>query len=128
LATATSYFCPHWKISPDGRPGPSADHTPLGWAKGEEEMIGHPTKAYINFDAPAALRKWPSLRGERRTEGTSSYLIVYDTLDVCIRMFAAKPPSLRHLYEIQTLPQPPLISSVLTGDHVVELARLRDFL
>jgi hypothetical protein len=35
---------------------------------------------------------------------------------------------MRHLYEIHTSPQPPLVNAVLSGEHVVELARLRDFL
>jgi hypothetical protein len=39
-----------------------------------------------------------------------------------------KPPHTRHLYEIQTLPQPPLVDPVVSGDAVVELARLQDFL
>ena len=38
---------------------------------------GHPppggSEAPINFDAPAVLRKWPSLRNERRTEGTGPF-------------------------------------------------------
>jgi hypothetical protein len=36
----------------------------------------------------------------------------------------AKPASLRHLYEIHTSPQPPLVSPVLSGEYLVELARL----
>jgi len=40
----------------------------------------------------------------------------------------AKPTSMRHLYEIHTAPQPPLVSTVLSGEHIIELARLRDFL
>ena len=86
------------------------------------------TEAHVNFDAPAVLRKWPSLRNERRTEGTGPYLLVNGTLDECLRELMAKPASMRHLYEIHTSPQPPLVSSVLSGEHVVELARLRDFL
>jgi hypothetical protein len=86
------------------------------------------TEARVNFDAPAVLRKWPSLRNERRTEGTGPYLLVDGTLDKCIREFIAKPVSMRHLYEIHTSPQPPLVSAVLSGDHIIELARLRDFL
>jgi hypothetical protein len=82
----------------------------------------------VDFDAPAILRKWPSLNNERRTEDAGSYLVVDGTLDECIREFMAKPASMRHLYEIHTSPQPPLVSSVLFGDHIVELARLRDFL
>jgi hypothetical protein len=86
------------------------------------------TRAHVNFDATAVLRKWPSLRNERRTEGTGPYLLVDGTLDECIREFMAKPTALRHLYEIHTAPQPPLGSAVMSGEHIVELARLRDFL
>jgi hypothetical protein len=86
------------------------------------------TEPQVNFDAPAILRKWPSLDNERRPEDARPYLIIDGTLDECIRELMAKPASMRHLYEIHTSPQPPLVSSVLFGDHVVELARLRDFL
>lgn len=86
------------------------------------------TEVHVNFDAPAVLRKWPSLHNARRTEGTGPYMLVDGTLDECIRQFIAKPVSVRHLYEIHTSPQPPLVSSVLSGEHIVELARLRDFL
>ena len=84
--------------------------------------------AYLNFDAPAVLRKWPSLGNERRTEGTGPYLLIDGTLDKCLREFIAKPKATRHLYEILTAPQQPLVSAVLSGEHIVELARLRDFL
>jgi hypothetical protein len=80
--------------------------------------------AHINFDAPAVLRKWPSLHRERRTEGAAPYRLVDGTLDECIRVLMAKPASLRHLYEIHTSPQPPLVSPVLSGEYLVELARL----
>ena len=86
------------------------------------------TKAHVNFDAPAILRKWPSRNNQRCTEGTGPYLLVDGTLDECIREFMVKPASIRHLYEIHTSPQPPLVNAVLSGEHVVELARLRDFL
>jgi hypothetical protein len=82
----------------------------------------------IDFDAPAILRKWPSLNNERRTEGTSPYLVVDGTLNECIRSFMAKPVSMRHLYEIHTLPQPPLVQAVLSEEIVAELVRLKDFL
>ena len=85
-------------------------------------------KAHVNFDAPAILRKWPSRNNQRCTGGTRPYLLVDGTLDECIREFMAKPASMRHLYEIHTSPQPPLVNAVLSGEHVVELARLRDFL
>ena len=86
------------------------------------------SEAHVNFDAPAVLRKWPSLRNERLTESTGPYLLVDGTLDECIREFMAKPAPQRHLYEIQTAPQPPLVDAVLSGEQIVELARLRDFL
>jgi hypothetical protein len=82
----------------------------------------------LKFDVPAVLRKWPSLENRRRTDGTGPYLVVDATLDECIREFMAKPASMRHLYEIHTAPQPPLVSAVLSGEIVAELARLRDFL
>ena len=50
------------------------------------------------------------------------------TLGECIQEFMAKPALARHLYEIRTAPQPPLVSAVLPGEIVAELARLRDFL
>jgi hypothetical protein len=86
------------------------------------------TDAHVNFELPATLRKWPSLNNERVKESTSAYLVFEGTLDECVREFMAKPESSRHLYEIHTAPQPPLITEVLIGEHVVELARLRDFL
>jgi len=82
----------------------------------------------LKFDVPAVLRKWPSLENRRRTDGTGPYLVVDATLDECIRELMAKPASMRHLYEIHTAPQAPLVSAVLSGELVTELARLRDFL
>jgi hypothetical protein len=91
-------------------------------------MSTNPAEPRINFEAPAVLRKWPSLRGERRTEGTLPYLLVEGTLDECVRALMAKPASVRHLYEIHTSPQSPfLVSPVLSGKRVLELALLQDF-
>jgi hypothetical protein len=39
-----------------------------------------------------------------------------------------RPEDQRHLYEIHAAPQSDLVSAVLSPDHVVEMARLRDFL
>jgi len=83
---------------------------------------------HINFDAPAVLRKWPSLNNQRRTDGIGPYLLIDGTLDECIRALMAKPASHRHLYEIYTSPQQPLVADVLSGEMVAELARLREFL
>jgi hypothetical protein len=82
----------------------------------------------INFNAPATFRKWPSLNGQRRIESAGPYLLVDGTLDECIRQFSARPPAVRHLYEIHTSPQPPLVDAVLSGEIVAQLAHLRDFL
>jgi hypothetical protein len=84
----------------------------------------------INFDAPATLRKWPSLKGERiaAADGARPYLIVDGTLGNCVEQFMAKPASQHHLYEIHTAPQGELVSAVLTARLIAEIARLRDFL
>jgi hypothetical protein len=84
----------------------------------------------INFGAPACLRKWPSLNSGRLTEThyPGTYLLIDGTLDDCIQQFTAKPASQQHLYEIHTAPQQPLVSAILTAEHIVELARLREFL
>jgi hypothetical protein len=81
----------------------------------------------IDFNALATLRKWPSLKNQRVPEAVP-YPIVEDSLDLCIREFVSKPASQHHLYEINTKPQPPLVTAVLQAEHVLELARLRDFL
>ena len=84
----------------------------------------------INFDAPATLRKWPSLNNERvnASLGARPYLIIDGTLDECIRKFMAMPVGQHHLYEIHTVAQSDFVSAVLSAEHIVELARLRDFL
>jgi hypothetical protein len=85
---------------------------------------------HIDFNAPAILRKWPSLNNERISAslGARPYLVVEGSLDECIRQFQAKPANQRHLYEIHTAPQTDLVSAVLSAEHVIEIARLRDFL
>ncbi|HEV7408592.1 MAG TPA: hypothetical protein VGO01_08910 [Bradyrhizobium sp.] len=88
------------------------------------------TGIHIDFNAPAILRKWPSLNNERISAalGARPYLVVEGSLDECIRQFLAKPASQRRLYEIHTAPQTDLVSTVLSAEHIVEIARLRDFL
>jgi hypothetical protein len=83
----------------------------------------------VDFEAPAELRKWISLRNERVSGvANSPYLVVAGTLSECITRFVEKPVSQHHLYEIYTKAPPPLVTNVLQGDHIIELARLRDFL
>jgi hypothetical protein len=82
----------------------------------------------INFDLPAALRKWPSRAKERAPSSiyASPYLLFEGTLDECIQQFMSKPASQHHLYEIHTAPQSDLVRAVVSAEHIVELARLRD--
>ena len=88
------------------------------------------TGVQINFDAPAVLRKWPSVNNERVSAslGARPYLIINGTLDECIRKFMTMPINQHHLYEMHTAPQSDLVRAVLSADHIIELARLRDFL
>jgi hypothetical protein len=83
--------------------------------------------AQIKFDALATVRKWPSLGNARRTD-REPYLVHESTLEECLRFVMAKPQPTRDLYDIRTAPQPPLITELLSGEHLVELARLREFL
>ena len=87
------------------------------------------TDVQIDFDAPAALRRWPSLKNERVSAslGARPYLVADGTLDECIRQLMSKAAAQHHLYEIHTAPQGELISAVLSAEHIFELARLRDF-
>jgi hypothetical protein len=84
----------------------------------------------IDFYAPAVLKKWPSLNKERvpKTWGATPYFISAGALDECIKAFMSRSASGRHLYEIHTTAQPPLVTEVLQAEHIVELARLREFL
>src|SRR5690349_7749491 len=86
------------------------------------------TETSIRFDAPAIIRKWPSLHNARRLDAGDPYLVIEGTLDECIREFMARPEKTRHLYEIVTAPQPPLVTETLSAEHDAELARLREFL
>jgi hypothetical protein len=84
----------------------------------------------IDFIAPASFRKHPSLNAQRHHNAAHPipYLLLEGTLDECIKEFMSKPASLHHLYEIHTKPQPPLVTEVMGAEHILELARLRDFL
>jgi hypothetical protein len=85
---------------------------------------------HIDFTAPAVLKKFPSMNGNRAIEADwpDPYILQDGTLEECIRALMAKPPSTRHLYELHTKPQGDLITAVMSADHMVEIARLRDFL
>ena len=81
----------------------------------------------VNFAAAAGLRKWPSL-GNQRREDRGTYMVLEGTLEECILAFMARPAVSRHLYKIHTPPQPPLVTEVLSPEHIIELSRLREFL
>ncbi|WP_371930046.1 hypothetical protein [Bradyrhizobium sp. CCGUVB1N3] len=85
------------------------------------------SESKVNFGATARLRKWPSL-GNQRREDRETYLVLEDTLDRCITAFMDKPQATRHLYQIHTAPQPPLVTEILSPEHIAELSRLREFL
>ena len=84
----------------------------------------------VKFEAAASLRKWPSVRGQRLTEAKypSPYTLLEGTLGECLREFMRKPPTQRHLYEIHTSPQDPLVSEIISAGQAAELARLHSFL
>ncbi len=84
----------------------------------------------VSFAAAASLRKWPSIRGQKLAElkYPSPYTLLDGTLGECLREFMLKPPTQRHLYEIHTSPQEPLVSEIISAGQAVELARLRSFL
>jgi hypothetical protein len=84
----------------------------------------------INFDASASLRKWPSRKNAPISvaDGARPYLVLDGTLRECIDALMTKPISQHHLYEIHTTPQGEIINAVLSWKHILELARLQEFL
>jgi hypothetical protein len=95
----------------------------------DDEKLISTDEVRIRFEAPAVLRKWPSINQQRVVaEGRHPYLLVDGTLDDCIQQFMAKPANQHHLYEIHTEPQGELVSAVLSAEHIIEIARLRDLL
>ncbi len=81
----------------------------------------------VDFGALAVLHKWPSLANQRQPD-REPYQVIEGTLDQCITAFMQKPAMTRHLYEIRTAAQPPLVTHVLSAEHAIELSRLREFL
>jgi hypothetical protein len=80
----------------------------------------------IAYDAPADLKKWPSLHSQRRTD-RSPYLVYSGTLADCIRELLAKPIKQISLYDIVTEPQPIFDLPVLSPADAAEIAMRRDF-
>ncbi|MBP0113787.1 hypothetical protein [Bradyrhizobium vignae] len=89
--------------------------------------MGDVRDSKVDFGALAVLHKWPSLANQRRPD-REPYQVLEGTLDDCISAFMQKPVTTRHLYEIRTGAQPPLVTEILSPEHVIELSRLREFL
>lgn len=92
-------------------------------------MTSPPTD-HIDFSAPAVLRKWPSMNGERieAALGAKPYMVFEGTLEECIQHFQSKPVSQHHLYEVHTAPQAMIVNAVLSSGDLEQIARLRDYL
>jgi hypothetical protein len=81
----------------------------------------------IVYDAPADLKKWPSLNGQRLNGKTRPYLVYNGTLADCVRMLMAKPIKGISLYDIVTEPQPAFNQTVLSPGDAAEIAMRKDF-
>jgi adenine deaminase len=80
----------------------------------------------IAYDAPADLKKWPSLNNARVTSKTP-YLVHTGTLADCIRELLAKPLKQISLYDVVTDPQEAFRSGVLSPGDAAEIAMRQDF-
>jgi hypothetical protein len=80
----------------------------------------------IAYDAPADLKKWPSLNNQR-LNGRPPYLVYNGTLADCIKLLLAKPIKQISLYDIVTEPQPIFERPVLSPADAAEIAMRKDF-
>ncbi|SDJ53781.1 MULTISPECIES: hypothetical protein [Bradyrhizobium] len=80
----------------------------------------------IAYDAPADLKKWPSLNNQRVTSKTP-YMVYNGTLADCIRELLAKPIKQISLYDIVTERQPAFDGNVLSPGVAAEIAMRKDF-
>lgn len=81
----------------------------------------------IAYDAPAELKKWPSLRGERLRDRSTPYMVYNGTLADCVRELLAKPIKGISLYDIMTEPQAAFEEGVLSPGDAAEIAMRKDF-
>lgn len=81
----------------------------------------------IAYDAPAELKKWPSLRGERLRDRGPPYMVYNGTLADCVRELLAKPIKGISLYDIMTKPQAAFEEGVLSPGDAAEIAMRKDF-
>ena len=80
----------------------------------------------IAYDAPADLKKWPSLNNQRVTTKVP-YLVHTGTLADCIRELLTKPIKQVSLYDIVTKPQEAFDSGVISPGDAAEIAMRQDF-
>jgi hypothetical protein len=80
----------------------------------------------IAYDAPADLKKWPSLNNQR-LRNKSPYLVYNGTLADCIRRLMTKPVAQISLYNIVTVPQPVFDTPVLSPADAAEISLRKDF-
>ena len=80
----------------------------------------------IAYDAPADLKKWPSLKNQRLNNRTP-YLVYNGTLADCIKVLLAKPIKQISLYDIVTERQPAFDGNVLSPGDAAEIAMRKDF-
>ncbi len=81
----------------------------------------------IAYEAPAELKKWPSVNNKRLNGSTRPYFVFHGTLAECIRELMAKPLKAISLYDIFTEPQPAFDQTVLSPADAAEIAMRRDF-
>ena len=81
----------------------------------------------IFYDAPADLKKWPSLNHQRLNGKSRPYLVFNGTLAECIRELMSKPVKGISLYDIVTSPQPSFDQTVLSPADAAEIAMRKDF-
>src|ERR1700759_4963641 len=81
----------------------------------------------ICYDAPADLKKWPSLNSERLRGKGQPYLVFNGTLAECIRELMKKPLKSISLYDIVTQTQPSFDQTVLSPGDAAEIAMRNDF-
>jgi hypothetical protein len=81
----------------------------------------------IFYNAPADLKKWPSLKSQRLNDKGQPYLVFNGTLAECVRELMGKPLKSISLYDIITAPQPAFDQSVLSPGDAAEIAMRHDF-
>jgi hypothetical protein len=81
----------------------------------------------IAYDAPADLKKWPSLNSRRLNGKSRPYLVFNGSLAQCVQELMSKPIKSISLYDIVTAPQPSFNQTVLSPGDAAEIAMRKDF-